>query len=130
MASRHDWETLAIIGRALGVSRERLRQTERVREACDALRATGDPALRKLADNLWRSIEDGTRSVNWVYRSLVRGDDTRALYVRVPAEVWDRLDDVARQTGRTKSEWVTWALTQIFGYQDLGTREQPEEPRS
>lgn len=79
---------------------------------------------------IYGGLWNGTRSVNRVYRFVVKDDETRAVYARVPAEVGDRLDDGARQTGQTQSEWAMWALTQIFGYQDLGTPEPSEPPRS
>ena len=93
----------AKVGATMGVSGELVRQAQRLKEALGR-------------DELERRINAGESVAN-MYAELV-GDDRVGLFVKVPREIRERARKEAKELGWTTADFVTAALTQIFGELD------------
>lgn len=61
----------------------------------------------------------------YLYSKLVLGEETDMLALRLPEEIEDRLDSLARRTGRTKSFYAREAILQhLEDLEDLYLAEQ------
>jgi predicted DNA binding CopG/RHH family protein len=97
---RHARETMAVVGKALGVSRESIRKAK-------ITQATFSDAKDLAMTDEY--------SVDKLYR-LAIGDTTVGLYVRIPPELKQAVKDEAAQRGLTLAAFVAMALvTQIYG---------------
>jgi len=98
--ARHARETLAVIGKTTGVSRESVRKAKVVRETF----SDGE-----------KLVMSGACSVNKLYQ-LAKQDRTVGLYVKVSPELKEAAKDEAMRRGMTLAAFVIMALsTQICG---------------
>lgn len=101
---RHARERLAIEGADINVSRELMRRVWRIHEALGE-------------DEAHRRIMECGEKIAPLYAEI-QGDTRKAVYVKIPAWVYDAAKAHAKAEGCTLADLITEALTQICGLED------------
>jgi alkanesulfonate monooxygenase SsuD/methylene tetrahydromethanopterin reductase-like flavin-dependent oxidoreductase (luciferase family) len=105
---RHSRESAAQIGFHLSISREQIRKAKRLREAAQA-----DP---ERCGPLWAALQRNQITIDAAYRTL-QGDKRRPVYLNLPEEVADALEEECHERGLSRPQLIERLLRQRYGLQ-------------